>query len=458
MARKKIRSSYRPHDLNEIMSGRVKLDNPERGEGGVTAVAADDEKEKRKEAAKKAGREKAEARVRELIAEEIARVVGGGGAITNEQIGPIVEKALQEHLKELGKERGKVMLPGFDDQEAKKFSLSRMALGMVMQKEGQGSLQKHAPYEHEVFREMAKVHERAAATYTGNLGGFLVPAEVFAQVIEKLRPEIVWKRLGIRELTGLKGPVSIPRKTGVTTPQMVSEGDKGATATDITFDHIDAVPHEVMGLSHMTEKALRECNPSIDAMIAEDIIGEVNLKVGQQILMGQGGGAAKEVKGLLQLPNIQTKATSGSTPTLIYQDQVDMIALLKKAFVTRDGTWNWIFNTDVWSKLAKLADGATGHPFYNLGSGYSNDPLPSRLVGVPWVEDQQLLTSGGVAQQVLMKGSDQIYFEWAPMEIRVSAEHDKNFTNRLVSIRGIKEFDVGSRHEESICVMSDFAI
>jgi HK97 family phage major capsid protein len=129
---------------------------------------------------------------------------------------------------------------------------------------------------------------RSHVAGTATLGGFLVEQSVASsEFIETLRNRSQVLNLGARVLN-LQNPTHIPRQSGAGTVNWVGE-TTASTLTAINFTNLTLEPKGVSAFHQYSKQLLITGNPSIDALIRDDITQTLALAIDKAALHGAGG-------------------------------------------------------------------------------------------------------------------------------------------------------------------------
>ncbi len=341
---------------------------------------------------------------------------------------------------------------GIDDEERKKhpFSFQRAILAISEKNH------KLAPFEMSVMKEAAA--KRDLSTDVDTAGGYIVPTEYMADLIELLRAKLVVQQLGATRMSGLTGGmVQIPKQTGGATGYWVAEG-ASITSSQQTLGQIEMRPREAAGLTIMSNRLLKLSNPSAEAMVRNDLAATIDRLVDLAALQGVGG---LQPLGIANTPDINTTAM-GAAPTL--DDLYDMILKLEEDNAD-DGALGWAFHPRTWNTLRQLKD-SEGR--YILTPGVIPSSVQDlrrgaqmgTLLGYPFRTTTQIpITLGAGADSRIFFGNwaDLVIGEWGGIEILASQETSDAFAKNQTHVRIIVELDVVVRHAESFCVDSTVA-
>lgn len=229
------------------------------------------------------------------------------------------------------------------------------------------------------LREVKRGESRALSTAAS-----ISPGALANVLFDKLRASSVGLRSGFRVMTTDADSVVFPALTGDVAPSWTAEAAP-ITPGDPTFASITATPRKLAHLVQMSNEIIDDSDPSIVEILNDHLLRVLGLKL--DLGLFEGTGTAPEVRGLKNVPGIQTISQGTNGATLTSLDAIaDAIGLLEAAntvataIVTAPRTWNTI---------RKLKD---------TQSRYQLEPLPSsdagmRLFGVPVFTSGQLSTT-----------------------------------------------------------------
>ena len=225
-----------------------------------------------------------------------------------EGIRDLADKAIQEGwtvdafraqaLNKLPESRPVTPLSGVSQRDWKKYSITR---AISMQLPGQ----KRDGIENELSEELTRIagngmkpegvlipdeaFSRSLIAGTPTLGGMVVQTSVMAdEFIEILRNKSQVLNLGARVLN-LPGPVTIPRQNGAGTVNWAGE-TVASTLTAINFQNLTLTPQAITAFHQYSKQLLQTANPSIDALVRDDITQTIALAIDLAALHGSGSG------------------------------------------------------------------------------------------------------------------------------------------------------------------------
>ena len=133
-----------------------------------------------------------------------------------------------------------------------------------------------------------ELSKRTSAGIGVTLGANLIAAEHFGnQFVDIVRNLGVAGPWGVRNITAGNGTIQIPKKTSSGTFHWVSERGTG-TATDFVIGQLTATPHDGWSSMAYGRRALLLSNPSLDALILDDILQNIVSGRDKALLHGAG--------------------------------------------------------------------------------------------------------------------------------------------------------------------------
>lgn len=286
------------------------------------------------------------------------------------------------------------------------------------------------------------------------LGGYLVAPEQSAEIIPLLRTQAVVERAGARVLTlPQSGQLDIPRQTNGATAYWVGENER-ITESDVK-PGLMSLREKFLGVAiRASNRVLRHSNPSIEAMLREDIANVVALEQDKQFIMGTGG--MNVPLGIKNIPNVNVTDQGGSalTPEML----IDLRQEVKKNFGVPNA---FLFNTDVESKIWKFRGGtldSTNAANYSVGPFVFLPSLdgaqPSRVLNMPYFTTEQITTAANQTDIYAGQFSEAVIARGATMEIVASTEAEDVFLQDQVLFRAILGVDFGLRQPSVFSVFT----
>lgn len=354
-------------------------------------------------------------------------------------------------LKEKAAEESRNHLPGVEmakQGERDAFSLARACRALARKDFSS------APYEQEVFSEM---RAKAMSQGTDTAGGYIVPEEAIAQVIENLKAQVVAYDLGARDMACTGVPVTIPKLTTAATGYWVSENST-ITASDLGFEQINMTPKTVAGRVVLSNLLLETSQPTADQIIEQDLAQQLGLAVDLGVLNGSAGGGAGEPVGIMQTSGVGTvdllasgggDAGIAAPPTV--KGMMEFISDLDAANALR-GRLGWCVHPLMMSEIRQMEVDYSGSSV-PLTSVNTSDGFAQTLFGYPFRTSTQMTapTSGPSSTRSVLFGNwdDVMIARWGGMRLLASDTSDDAFSKDQTHIRATMRVDVALRHPES---------
>jgi HK97 family phage major capsid protein len=243
-------------------------------------------------------------------------------------VGDFQIRAMQEVIKAKPVKQVTMASLGFDEQDARSYSLVRAIQSCV---ENESKIPSEDTIEGEAHKRMMKL-DMGAAKYSGfrvpadagissrslsmrdrrrmgrdlqvgvfAQGGATVATELMTPIIEILRNRMVTSRFGVRTLAGLTGNVVIPRQTGAGTAYSVSEIG-GLTVSTQALDQIALAPKRVGAQGIYSKTLVLQSSVDVEQFLRDDFLKVIAIDWDRLILNGSGAG--DEPLGIMQCPGI----------------------------------------------------------------------------------------------------------------------------------------------------------
>jgi HK97 family phage major capsid protein len=162
---------------------------------------------------------------------------------------------------------------------------------------------------------LASQRDLVAGTATD--GAELVPTDTRGgDFIDALRPNMVTMQAGVRVLNGLKGDVSIPRKTSTSTATFKAEVTTHVSS-EPQFDSVTLTPRHLGCFTDVSKQLLAQGSPDVDALIRDDLNKAIAVGLDKAVIQGAGDGsnAPQGIIGATDVPVITIADNDGGEPT-----------------------------------------------------------------------------------------------------------------------------------------------
>ena len=287
---------------------------------------------------------------------------------------------------------------------------------------------------------------------TNNVGGFLKPTDHLGdEFIEALKAKLVVGQAGARILQGLKGDVAIPKMSAETSNVSFVAEDSAPSEGNATFAQVTMSPKTLAAQLDISRKLMMQSDPSIEAVLRQDVINSFARKIDEVALEG---GGSNEPSGIIasSTGNVVAIGTNGGAIT--YAKCVDMVEAVEvDNAILNDASVKFVGNPKVTANLrtvSKQSSGVEGN--FILGEdnrilGY--DYLSSTLVP----SDLSKGTGSNLSALLFGDFSQLMLGFYSGVDVIVDPYTGSNAgTTRLAFFQ---DFDVALRHDDSFSVIKD---
>lgn len=287
-----------------------------------------------------------------------------------------------------------------------------------------------------VYMPMTALEKRVNTTTSGN---DLVGTDHRAdQYIGALRNSLLARRLGVRVLSGLRGNVSIPKHGTSVTHGWVAE-NSGLTPSDMTFDNVSMAPKHVGALSEMSRQLIQQSDPSIEALLRDDMSFQLSQAIDKAIIVGGGSNQPDGV--------IATLATAnGTLATPTWAQVLEIIKDVEEANAL--GNHAWLMNPGAKAKL-RAALKVSG----DAGAGFLLEN--GQMAGYSAYTSNQVPGDSGGDSVIFGDWSQVLLGLWSELDILVNPYESTAYARGGVMIRAMATCDVAIRHAESFVWADD---
>jgi len=287
---------------------------------------------------------------------------------------------------------------------------------------------------------------------TNNVGGFLKPTDHLGdEFIEALKARLVVGQAGARVLQGLKGDIAIPKMSAETSNVSFVAEDSAPSEGNATFAQVTMSPKTLACQLDISRKLMLQSDPSIEAVLRQDVINSFARKIDEVALEG---GGSNEPSGIIasSTGNVVAIGTNGGAIT--YAKCVDMVEAVEvDNAILNDASVKFVGNPKVTANLrtvSKQSSGVEGN--FILGEdnrilGY--DYLSSTLVP----SDLSKGTGSNLSALIFGDFSQLMLGFYSGVDVIVDPYTGSNAgTTRLAFFQ---DFDVALRHDDSFSVIKD---
>ena len=331
---------------------------------------------------------------------------------------------------------------GLTDKEARSYSFLNAIRAQAFPNDR--SAQENAGFEREVS-------QAAEARMGATARGFLVPHDVMRRdltvgtasaagdlvftdarpgsFIELLRNRLALSTLGVTMLTGLNGPVAIPRQTGAPTAYWVAE--KGAPSeSNPTVDQVNLTPKTLGAYTEFSRRLILQSSIDVETMVRNELATVIALEIDRAALYGLGN--TNQPQGLKLITGINTENFGAAAPT--YAELVSMESKIN-ADNADIGAMSYLTNSTIYGGF-KTTEKASNTAQFVLEPG-------GTVNGYGVVRSNQVATGDvffGVWNQMLMG-------MWGALDLQVNPYALD--TSGGVRVTALQDVDVAVRHPEA---------
>ena len=333
---------------------------------------------------------------------------------------------------------------GLTDKEARSFSFLKCMRAQLFPNER--TFQEEAAFEREVSNATAQrmglnpkgmliandVLSRALTAGTAATAGDLIFTDARpGSFIELLRKRNFLTGLGVTILSGLTGPVGIPKQTGAS--QVYWKGESTAvTESEPSVGQVTMTLKEMSAWTRFSRSLMLQSSIDVETFVRNDLVTVMALEQARVALYGLG--SASQPEGIKLTTGINTKDFAASQPT--YAELVDMETLIA-ADDADIGTMGYVTNATIYGGFKTTEKAANTAQFVLEPGGTVNS------YGV--VRSNQVETGDvffGVWSQLVLG-----LFGAVDLQVNPYSE-DKEGNIRVVAHQAI---DYAVRHPQAFC-------
>lgn len=298
---------------------------------------------------------------------------------------------------------------------------------------------------------------KALGANTGSAGGFLVPEDWSAEIIEFLRPAAVVRSMGAVVMPMPNGSVLVPKQAGGASAAYIGE-NSNVQVSEASFGQLRLTARKLGVLTAISNDLIRFSNPAADVVVRNDLIRAMAQKEDASFIRGQG--LSNEPKGLRYWAASGNVVAANGTVNLanVTSDLSALILKLEQANVAMTNP-GWLFAPRTKAYLMQVRDG-------NGNYAFRDEMLTGSLWGFPFKTTTQIPVNlgGGTneSEVYLVDFADAIIGDTMQIMVDVSSDaayHDGSNVQAAFSldqtvVRVISQHDFGLRHTESVAVLT----
>ncbi len=301
---------------------------------------------------------------------------------------------------------------------------------------------------------------RAMQASIGSAGGYLIPTELSAELIDLLRPRTVvrWATPASRQISIPRGNLRMGRINQGATLGYVGEGTSSAATQDVIGD-INFSARKAKAIVPISNDLIRFAQGSADALVRDDLIRQLAVLEDTAFLRGMGTQwTPKGMRFLAASANIIASQSGYSTATAI-SDMSSLVNALEAAAVPMTNP-HWFMSQRSKNFLYDQRDSVGGFLFRA-----EMDRGTFRGIPFSWTQSiPQNLGVGGNASEIYLVDMDEFIIADVP-GLMIDASQEASYSpdgSSLVSsfdkdetvIRVIAEHDCNVKHTASVGVLT----
>lgn len=276
---------------------------------------------------------------------------------------------------------------------------------------------------------------RAMAANVPSTGGYLVDDTLLTgNFIELLRNSAVVRQLGPTILSGLTGPVRLPRQVTAGTTAWLAEL-AAITAADPTLGQLTLSPKRIGGGIDLSKELIAQSSISVEAFARQELA--TTIAIGEDLSFISGGGGNTPL-GILNTTGVGS-VTFGAAPTWAKVVEFESTTETANALI---GSAAWLSNPTVkgkWKTTVKV----TNQAVFLLEGMEAN--------GYPFSATNQI--SSGSSRVIFGVWSDAVIAEFAGLDIVVDPYSGARSAQVQITANAWRDF--GLRHPAAFTISSD---
>jgi len=294
---------------------------------------------------------------------------------------------------------------------------------------------------------------KALSEGTNSAGGYLVPVEYSATLIEMLRARAAIRAAGATVIPMSNDILNIPSQTGGATAYWVAENAQ-INASDSAWGQVQLQANKLAALTKLSAELFEDSDPQIERLVMDDLARVLALEEDLKYLRGDG--TSNTPQGLENISGVNVDTTTlganGNTPT--FDNLVNMLYNLDADNVPAAGR-GWIVHPRTVNTLRKIKDSQNKY----LWADPAAPGDPPTLWGYPVFTTTAIPinetkgTSTDASTVYLGCWPDFVIGQRKALELRASDAAGNAFEYDQVFIRAIMRVDCNVRHAASFEVL-----
>jgi HK97 family phage major capsid protein/HK97 family phage prohead protease len=276
--------------------------------------------------------------------------------------------------------------------------------------------------------------------------------------IDMYRNASIFLNLGVRQLTGLRDNVDLPKRLTGSTAYWVGE-NVGPSESNGTFGLVSLRPKTVGALSSITRLMTLQSSLDIEMLVREDIALTIGTEIDRVII--NGSGVAGVPRGILNTAGVGSVSLGTNGGAVSYDSLIDLEAAVSTQNALT-GSLAYVTNSKGIAAFKKLKE-TTGAPLWNGPDAGLSPGTPGTLngYGVTFTNNVPSNLSKGTGTNLssIIFGNMRDIFvgEWGVMDLDVNpyATANGEFQAGTYLLRALMTMDVQIARAQSFAVITD---
>ena len=278
-------------------------------------------------------------------------------------------------------------------------------------------------------------------------GSFLIPTEVNSEMIEKLRGQEIWMRMGVDYLPNSPKFQQWPKEGR--DPIVYWPGDtptSDVSASDIDYGDVTLTLHPMAALVRIYLNLIKYASRNVEDDVRRKIVRAMAL---EQTRVGLRGSGSKQPLGLFNQPAMEPYTTA-SIGVPNFDTLMDTISLIKQRDGVVDASQSaWVMPEQYLSLFQKSK---TGTAEYSYIMDLTNMP-PERILGLPVYTSSKIRTDLGVGaneSRIMLVGNVKTIMLADGGQTEITILKELYALQFKIGVLASKEIDFGIRREAEI--------
>ena len=244
-----------------------------------------------------------------------------------------------------------------------------------------------------VTSEQAAAIHNAMSTTTPSEGGYTVPTEVEAMVIDRMKAFGGMREVAQILPTSSGSPLNYPSSDGTEEEGEIVAENAGAGSQDVTFGTVALNPYKYSSKSvALPVELIQDSAIDVVSFVTERLAVRLGRITNKHYTLGSG---STQPFGLTNRAEVGKTGAKGAATTVSYDDLMDLIHSVNSAY--RHKNSRFMFSDATLAVLRKIKD-TTGRPVWGLGD--MKEGVPSSLCGYGYTENDHMPAMAANAKSI----------------------------------------------------------